>query len=207
MRKVIVVLLTIIMIIQSVFLCSCSKRSYVDLYAAEMIKYIESKLDNNVKCVYSEYSDNSKTVEMKFYNVDNLIEANLVVYYFNDFLKNNDYYALNSDKRVSIELYSGSSNVTYALLAKCASTETQYIDYLDLYSPDKAHSYKFSQLKKLFPSIRYLCLGNKYYADDIEVFADMRNLETIVIDSGYDIDSFDLRDMLKERYPNLNLYC
>lgn len=207
MRKVLTSFLTVLMILPCFLLCSCG-RSYDGYYAREVIQYIEANMPSSVRCVYSQYSDNRTTVTMKFVNVDSIAKISRIIILYNNFMDANPKYFMNEeDKNISIEFYADDDNVASKKLANCSSTDGSHVDYLDLYTSDKSYSYKFSDLKNLFPSIRYLCLGNKYYADDYTIFYNMYNLETIVIEDGRDISAFDLRDNLRELYPTLNLYC
>lgn len=207
MRKFLSVLLSVLMIMQCFVFTSC-RRSYEGYYAREVVQYIEANMPSDVRCIQSLYSDNRTTVTMKFVNVDSIARISRIISLYNNFMDANPSYFMNEkDKNVSIEFYPNSDNIAAKKLANCSSTTGNHIDYLDLYTSNKSYSYKFSDLDNMFPSIRYLCLGNKYYADDYTVFYNMYKLETIVIEDGRDISAFDLRDDLRDLYPKLNLYC
>ncbi|MCQ2533882.1 MAG: hypothetical protein MJ172_04870 [Clostridia bacterium] len=207
MRRVLTCFLTVLMLMQCLLLCSCT-RNYEGYYAREVIQYIETNMPSSVRCVYSQYSENRTTVSIKFVNVNSIAKISRIITLYNNYMDANPKYFMNdSDKSVSIEFYADDDKVASKKIANCSSTYSSHIDYLDLYTSDKSYSYKFSELDNMFPSIRYLCLGNKYYADDYTVFYNMYRLETIVIEDGRDISAFDLRDDLRELYPRLNLYC
>ncbi len=206
MRRILCTVLTTLLILQCLLLCSCRNKQ-IDLYAREIIKYIEERLQNTVECKYSEYSDSRNAVNMKFVGVDSIAKIDAIIFYYNKYLKDNSYYYLNKDKSVTIEFYYGEGSAGTNKAATCSNTDNQYIDYLDLYCSSKAYSYRMSELDHRFSSIKYVCLGNKYYADKFDVFKTWPNIETVVIDSGRDIDAFDLRDKIQEVCPDLQLYC
>ncbi|MCQ2482550.1 MAG: hypothetical protein MJ153_03590 [Clostridia bacterium] len=206
MRKILCTVLTTLLILQCLLLCSC-RNNQSDLYAREIIKYIEEQMENTVECKYSEYTENRNTVNMKFVDVDSIAKIDAIIFHYNKYLKENSSYFMNKNKSVIIEFYFGEGSTGTNRAATCSNTDDQYIDYLDLYCSSKAYSYRLSELDHRFSSIKYVCLGNKYYADKYDIFKTWPKIETVVIDSGRDIDALDLRDEIKEVCPDLQLYC